>query len=232
MAAPDPSLTPEKRLLQLIEGASTDEPEQPVAVKESPFAKIQQLLSPEKIREMLLDLKAKIIAVARGKAFVNLQGVNKIAKGATIALGVYLLLAIIFEATVLNSRYVTDLRVEEVTDIDALEYSEKKIFETDILKDPENITVFLPPAKRVKEEKTEKKNDFSLQMAEMTKEWRLTGISIYPDDPKRTFCMVEDLKKSVTVFLRVGDTLQGLTVEEIHAGGVVFKFGEQKIELR
>jgi len=231
MATPDPSLTPEKRLLQLIEGTGGDEVQEVQAPKESWISRLQARLNPEKIKGMIAETKEKIIAIIKGKEYINLHGVNQIAKGVTVLLGIYLLAALFYDFKVVNSHYIANLQVSPIDGIAQIEMSDRRIFDTDVVKNAENINVFIPPDKRYEEKKAEK-TEMSLQLAEMIKDWKLAGISYYPKDEGKTFCMIEDLKKSITTFLKIGDTISGLRVQEIRQDGITLKYGDEKIELR
>ncbi len=233
MAEPDPSLTPEKRLLQLIEGGGRDEPA--VKTRSSPreniFAKFQEVLSPEGMKQFLEGQKeAWSDAFKNRKDFLNLKGLNKLAKVFTVGLAVFLLLNMVYEIKVVNSNYVSNLQIpkREVADINL---SDKKIFDTNLLKDAEKLNVFIPLSKR-EEKKEDKKDEMSLKLVDMIKQWKLAGISIYPNSPERTFCMIEDLQKNTTTFLKVGDTISGLKIDRINPDSVVLRFNEETIELR
>ncbi len=233
MAEPDPSLTPEKRLLQLIEGGGRDEPAVKTrsAPKENVFAKFQELLSPEGIKQFLdVQKEAWTDAFKNRKDFLNLKGLNRIAKVFTVGLAIFLVLNMVYEIKVVNSNYVSNLQIpkREVADINL---SDKKIFDTNLLKDAEKLNVFVPLSKR-EEKKEDKKDEMSLKLVDMIKQWKLAGISIYPNSPERTFCMIEDLQKNTTTFLKVGDTISGLKIDKINPDSVVLRFNEETIELR
>ena len=67
---------------------------------------------------------------------------------------------------------------------------------------------------------------------EITKTLKLTGISYFEGDASRTFCMIEDIQKNITTFLRQGESLGGVTVKEIRQDNVVLKLGEEEMEIR
>lgn len=235
MADSDSSLTPEKKLLQLIEGGSSEgssAPKAPAAKKAAnPFDKLKDILSPEGIKTFIVDFKSNAVHLYQNRhELISLSGVNAIVKLFTIILGIYLLLNVIYEIKVVNTNYVANLQIpqREMSDISM---SDTRIFDTNLLQEVDKLNVFIPYNKREQvEEKTEEK--MSMQLVGLIKDWKLAGISIYPDDPGRTFCMVEDLLKSSTTFLKVGDTISGLVVDEIKPDSVTLRFNDETIELR
>lgn len=235
MAEADPSLTPEKRLLSLIEGTSAEEGNAPQAVavqKESIFTKLAEMLSPEKMTAAVEEARTKLTALLKGEEYVSLNGVNKIVKVFTVGLGIYLLIGLIYEFAVADRRYLSGFEIME-QDVEAIPMSETRIFDTDLLRGAAEINVFIPPSKRIKEEVAEaKESQTSLQLVELIQDWKLAGISIFQESKDRTFCMIEDLKKNTTTFLRVGDSISGMKVSEINPDSIVLTFGEESIELR
>lgn len=233
MAEPDPSLTPEKRLLQLIEGGSRDDASVKLrsAPRENPFQKLQELFTPEGFRQFLEDQKESWVSTFKNrKDFLNLRGFNKIAKLVTVCLAIFLLISMIYEIRVVNSNYVSNLQIpqREVADISL---SDKKIFDTNLLRDAEKLNVFIPVSRR-ETKKEEKTDEMSLKLVSMIKDWKLAGISIYPNNPERTFCMIEDLQKNTTTFLKVGDTIAGLKIDKVNSDSVILRFNDETIELR
>jgi len=59
---------------------------------------------------------------------------------------------------------------------------------------------------------------------------RLVGIS-WLDSPDTATAMVEDQKTSITHFLRKGDSLGGVKVEEIYADRVKFRMGDETVSI-
>lgn len=233
MADNDTSLTPEKRLLQLIEGGRGEQAAATQTVrKNSFFSKFQQVLSPQGLKNLVQETKeACVDAFKNRKDFINLRGANKAGKIMTVVLGVFLLINMFYEIQVVNSNYVSGLQIpkKETSDI---KFSEKKIFDTNLLNEAEKLNVFIPYDKRQKPETKEEESAMSLKLVGIIKDWKLAGISYYASNPEKTFCMVEDLQKNTTTFLKVGDTLSGLVVAKINPDSVLFQFNEETIELR
>lgn len=233
MADSDPSLTPEKRLLQLIEGGSSESAavKTPVKKRSNPFEKFKDVLSPDGFRHFIDDTKENLVNLYQNRnELISLNSVNSIVKLFTVILGIYLLLNVIYEIKVVNTNYVANLQIPQ-REISDISMSDTRIFDTNLLQEVDKLNVFIPYNKR--EQKEEQKEDkMSLQLVGLIKDWKLAGISIYPDNPKRTFCMVEDLQKSTTTFLKVGDTISGLVVDKINPDSVVLRFNDETIELR
>jgi len=91
--------------------------------------------------------------------------------------------------------------------------------------------MFMPYGKRQEEaEKIQKEQ--STRLADLTKKLKLTGISYNPADAKSAFCMIEDVEKSITTFLREGDPIGMLKVQKIYEDRVVLEQGNETIEIR
>ena len=69
--------------------------------------------------------------------------------------------------------------------------------------------MFMPYGKR-QEEADKLQKEQSARLADVTKQLKLTGISYNPQDPKSAFCMIEDVEKGITTFLREGDPIGAL----------------------
>ena len=61
---------------------------------------------------------------------------------------------------------------------------------------------------------------------------KLTGISVNPTDPSQTFCMIEDVEKNITTFLKVGDSILGLKVANIREDSIILQYQGETIEVR
>jgi len=231
MAESDPSLSPEKRLLQLIEsGGQTPSGGGRSVQKESPIDRLKAIFTSEALRSFIEGQRESwSSAFGGGSDFLSLRGLNKIAKLVTVVLAVYLLISMVYEVHVVNSNFVSDLQTPQ-RELEEISLSDKRIFETNILNEPEKLNVFLPLSKR--EVKKEESSEMSLKLVGMIKDWKLAGISIYPNNPERTFCMIEDLQKNTTFFLKVGDTLAGLKIDKISSDSVLLRLNEETIELR
>lgn len=229
MGDPDPSLTPEKKLLNIIEGKEAKE-----AAGEKPAAKgfsVQQLLSPGALKGRLAfgTEQFRKLLKGSGEGF-SLRQVVLVLKAGVAVLAVVLIGMLIFDAAMVNQDFQSqfDTSQKERT---ALPLSQTHLVSPALFQDSLERNMFIPYEKRMEEKKGEA-GGTSLQLVEITKDLKLTGISINPDRPEKTYCMIEDLKKDVTSFLKVGDSIAGLTVDEIKPEGVVLKRQGDKVDLR
>jgi hypothetical protein len=109
---------------------------------------------------------------------------------------------------------------------------DERKYTVDLFADPKQRNVFVPYEKPVKMEEQSQSSVMSLKLLDITKDLKLTGISLNPANPAETFCMVEDIKKGMTSFLKVGDTINGLNVEDIKQDSVVLGYQKERIEVR
>ncbi|MBI4549562.1 MAG: hypothetical protein HY714_01375 [Candidatus Omnitrophica bacterium] len=227
MANQDSSVTPEKRLLSLIEdgpGEKQDRPQKP---------KIQwaQLLSPQALQEKFLQAKDRVLEFFRShKKPINLKEANKILRYVILGLSVILVISILVEAGRINSKGLFEQEISQRKAGD-MTLIEGRTFESSLFENPEARNIFIPYGKRT-EDLAKQKNVVSDRLIEMTKNLKLTGISVNPADPGRTFCMVEDIEKNITTFLRAGDRIGGLTVQSINSEDIVLEYQGETIELR
>lgn len=229
MAEADPNLTPEKKLLKLIEepeGAGAQAGEKPKA-----GFNIASLFSPSAIKGRLAFIKEKLISQVKDRQDpVNFRQINRFVILATIGFGVYLVAAVIYEVGTVyqNVEGTMGTSQKEIAEAPAVE---GRKLDPNLFEDVQSRNIFLPLEKRTTIEAVDSQSD-SLKLVDITKDLKLTGISIDPANPARSFCMVEDLKKNVTSFLKVGDSISGLRVDEITSNGVILKHQRDSIELR
>ncbi|MCM8774976.1 MAG: hypothetical protein NC930_01275 [Candidatus Omnitrophica bacterium] len=233
MVEPDSSLTPEKRLLALIEQVADATPvavKEPQEVKET--APAAPVLTPAAVLERLSRLKDNLIAFAKNEGPpINFHEINRGAKIFTLGLSIFFVGATGYEVVISQKALQLDLDItpREIASPDAV--GERR-YEIDLFKDPTRRNVFVPYVEEKVVEKVDKKKELSLKLLEITKDFKLAGISVYPGDASRTFCMVEDVKKNITSFLKVGDTISGLKVTEIKPDSIVLEHADERIELR
>ncbi|MDP3919188.1 MAG: hypothetical protein Q8R76_00050 [Candidatus Omnitrophota bacterium] len=232
--------SPEKRLLKLIEGEETpeggsQETRSPSEGNVPPFlAGILAAFSPENIQDLIPNLRDKILGLVKNsQENISLSDINRWAKVVTVGLGVYLILSFVYEIKVVNANYMAELADPPRKALDDIVMSERKIFDTDILEEAENVKVFIPISERSSlQAQVEAKPDFSLRLVELTQDFKVAGISISPDMPEKSFCMIEDIKKNITSFLRVGDKISGLEIVEISPEVVILGLEGETVELR
>jgi hypothetical protein len=224
MAQPDSSLTPEKRLLDLIEEPSAHQKDIAAGAK-----KVQQSarFSAEALKERFLKKSTEFFD--RIKASFGIKELNRILRYLVI------ILAMLFLADLLMG--MMDLKKDVAGSIGT---SEPRMLEPppvqEAVKEGEPIEswdlgkMFMPYSKRAEDaQKLEKEQ--SSKLVDMTKTLKLTGISYNPADPKKVFCMIEDVQKGITTFLREGDPIGLLKVSKILEDHVVLSFGEDTVEI-
>ena len=227
MAEPDPSLTPEKKLLKLIE--------EPIAAPGGEKPKggfnLASLLSPSALKGRIAYAKDNLVSFIKDrKEPIDFRQVNRVVKMITVGFGVYLTGAILYEVSTVYRNLDSEFNISPKEMAEAPETETRKL-DQNLFEEVQNRNIFMPQEKRVSPEQTETQAE-SLRLVEITKDLKLTGISINPKDSSRTYCMVEDLKKNVTSFLKVGDSVSGLRVDQISSNGIVLKHQKESIELR
>jgi len=237
MGHPDSSLTPEKRLLKLIEEPGTavaqaeGEEETDTAV-DAPAPSIQSILSPSALLGRFSYFRDRFLAFLRNEGPpLNLKQVNKSIKIFTFGLAFYFAGALLYEFMTVGKDIKLKLDLSP-RDIAEAPVPDVRRYDIDLFDDTERRNVFVPYVEKVEEVKEDAASVLSLKLLEITKDFKLTGISLDPDHPERTFRMVEDIKKDMTSFLRVGDSISGLTVAEIREDSIVLQYEKERIELR
>lgn len=231
MADSSSSLTPEKRLLNLIENggksgaASTGQDSLGTAMPgrpafSGPSFEERMKNAPDQIRNYFVNFRDRF-------------GLKTINKTARILLGVLSLL------TLGNALY--EMKMAGRDPLLGLDIADRKISRIDVdepafdaskIQSSESRNVFLPFAKREELAVSKTQNSGSGKLLDMTKTLKLAGISFNPEDPKATYCMIEDLQKSITVFLREGDYVSGMMVGKILEESVTLQYENDKIEIR
>ncbi|MDD5225918.1 MAG: hypothetical protein PHV97_01875 [Candidatus Omnitrophica bacterium] len=224
----DPSLTPEKRLLELIEEPDSHKREVTVATKKKD---LKDLLSPAAFQEKFAALKGQgEVLFKKYKGSFGIREVNRILKAIVALMVLFFAVSFVVDLAGVNQDFSKSIQVPD-----------SKMFEIETPKDvpAEGSAVekwdlgkmFMPYGKRQEEaEKLQKEQ--SSRLADMTKKLKLTGISFNPSDPKSAFCMIEDLEKSITTVLREGDPVGLLKVQKIYEDRVVLEQGNETIEIR
>jgi hypothetical protein len=224
----DPSLTPEKRLLELIEEPDAHKKEVTAATKKKG---LKDFFSPAALQDKFAALKGQSEALFKKhqKSF-GIKELNKILRAIVGVMVVIFAVSFIVDLAGLSQDFSKSIQVPD-----------SKMFETEPPKEGagEGSAVeswdlgkmFMPYGKRLEEADKAKKEESS-RLAEMTKKLKLTGISYNPIDPKSAFCMIEDVEKSITTFLREGDPVGLLKVGKIYEDRVVLEQGNETIEIR
>jgi len=230
--------TPEQQLLKLIEqpppgGASPADPatspSAPAKVKKGFNAKA--LLTPSGWKGLLSYAKEQGASLAKEKPeLYSLRKFNSLFKAGITIAGVVMLMYIVYGAYELNSEYsaLSDYTQKQMAD---LPISGGRMLDPNFFEDIAKRNIFAPIQKKAEPEILETSMNRA-KLVEMTKDIKLTGISVNPTDPARTFCMIEDLKKATTSFLKVGDNVAGFTISQINPDSVELQYQKETIELR
>ncbi len=229
MAEPNnPSLTPEKRLLELIEEPDAHKKEGAAATTKTD---IKSLLSSAAFQEQLSIFKGQgEVFLKKYKRSFGIKALNRILK---IVVGVMILFFVV--------SFIVDLVGVNQDFSKSIQVPDSKMFEMvppkDVPADGSSVEkwdlgkMFMPYGKR-QEDADKLQKEQSSRLADMTKKLKLTGISYNPSDSKSAFCMIEDLEKNITTVLREGDPVGLLKVQKIYEDRVVLEQGNETIEIR
>ena len=224
----DPSLTPEKRLLELIEEPDAHKKEIAAATTKKDFRGFPSLAA---LREKLSVFKGQGgVFLKKYKRSFGIKELNRILKTVVGVMILFFVVSSIVDLAGVNQDFSKSIQVPD-----------SKMFEMEPTKDvpTEGSSVekwdlgkmFMPYGKR-QEDADKLKKEQSSRLADMTKKLKLAGISFNPTDPKSAYCMIEDVEKSITTFLHEGDPVGLLKVQKIYENRVVLEQGDETIEIR
>lgn len=226
----DASLTPEKRLLELIEGADA-------APKEAEAGPIKQksawadLFSPAGIRELQARLAKDIPDwLNTHKEWFGIKSINRVLKIGVLILFIAFIVDVGLDVFYLKQDFASSIKVPDSKMFDLPETKEAEA-ESSAVESWDLTKLFMPYGKRLEEAERIQKEQ-STKLVEMIKNLKLTGISYNPKDPSRVFCMIEDVEKAITTFLREGDPIGFLRVKKIEEDKVLLESGNETVELR
>ncbi len=225
----DKNLTAEQKLLKLIEDSQGSEKTKP----EKTSFNFSKLLSPQGLKAYLTQIRELALnffkQTAQGNFSFNFAAFSKVLRICVILTLIGLGFFLLYEAGIVNQDLGKKFAVN-AQNRENISLSPLYRFSPDIFSRVEKHNIFVAANKRTGSS-TDAANE-SLELVTLTKDLKLTGISVNPNDAAKTFCMVEDLKKSVTSFLRVGDSISGLKVKSISDDTVVLNRGKEEVVLR
>ena len=145
----------------------------------------------------------------------------------------FLFLGLAFDVLKLKSDYDAYSQISQQDRAD-LPLSKIRTFGSDFFEKAEKQNVFVPLEKRseLQNGQMASGSGASMRLVELIKDLKLTGISMNPTDPDRTYCMIEDIKKGVTNFLKIGDSISGMMVTFITSESVTLTLNGEEIQLR
>lgn len=229
MAEPDPSLTPEKQLLKLIE--------EPVSAQQAAAAKAktgfhaQSLLSPNAWKGRLAYAQENFLTILKqSRDQISLKQINQVFRMAMVMMGAGLTMNLTYDAQLSMRDYNAYFEVSQ-KEIAEMPASGGRMLDPNFFEDIAKRNIF-SPIQRKAEAKAAVPAESLVKLQEMLKDYKLTGISVNPVDVKKTYCMIEDLKKNTTHFLKVGDKISGAEVLDIGSDGVVLAYGNETAELK
>lgn len=252
MADSDSSVSPEKRLLDLIEGTGPAGPSEETVKEEGPSIRLAPKpksvskgagsgiglpsmdfkfsFSPDALIEFFSSVSKTVTGMFQGEMpEMNMAKLTQFARLAALLIGIVLVLNLLLEW------YQTEQPVWREPTLEQKKMAEEELELKSIFSHGTNLVekknVFVPFANRG-DKKNVTETGASVKLVEMTQQLKLTGLSIYPGDSKRTFCMIEDLQKNMTSFLREGDSVMGLKIMKITADGVTLGFQGEEIVLK
>jgi len=241
MAGPDSSLTPEQRLLKIIEAGGDPSSAPHVSaegeqdVSEEPKKKREpidwkELLSPEGLRARFEYFRETLQNRAQEQSSaITVKTVNQFLIAGCVFFGLFIIGNGTFEMNTVSRDFLSRFDLSQKKMADVLmgnTHDASQLFANGA---PRN--VFAPYVEST-ETKTEAASDLALKLMEMVKTLKLTGISYFDGDESRTFCMIEDIQKNITTFLKKGESFSGLTVKEIKPDSVVLSLGNEELEIR
>jgi hypothetical protein len=223
----DSSLTPEKRLLELIEEPGVQKQEATAARKKG----LKDLFSLEALKRKFSGFKGQGDAfLKKSRKSFGIKELNKILRGVVGVMILVFGVSLLMDLSSLKRDFAKSIQVRE-----------SRMFETEPVKEDaaEGAAVeqwdlgkmFMPYGKR-QEEANKLQKEQSSRLAEMIKKLKLTGISYNPAEPQNAFCMIEDVEKNITTFLHAGDPVGLLKVKKINEDFVVLEQGNETVEIR
>lgn len=137
--------------------------------------------------------------------------------------------SILMDLRLLQKDYLADFDVSQRQMAD-ISFEDGLQAKTTFLDGYEIRNIFKPYERR--SEQATEATGVSLRILDIADKLRLTGISVHPTDDSRTYCMIEDVEKDLTTFLRVGDTISGLSVAQIKQDSILLAYKDETIEIR
>lgn len=241
MADTDASLTPEQRLLKIIEGGGDPQADQSSSMGDGDTSPAEtkrkrepinwkELLSPTAIRGRIEYLRDSIQNQAKEQSgLITVKTINRVLIGSCVVLALVIVGNAAFEMKVVSKDFLSRFDLSQKKMADLLMGSSHDAGQLFSGEAPRN--VFAPYVEQTAGKETVS-SDIALKLIEMVKTLKLAGISYFEGDASRTFCMIEDIQKNITTFLKQGESFSGLTVKEIKPDSVILSLGTEELEIR
>jgi len=242
MADPDASLTPEQRLLKIIEGGGDPQQDQGSLTEEAgepAFSETKkkrepinwkELFSPTAIRGRFEYLRDSIQNQAKEQSgSIKIKTINQVLVAGCIILAFVIVGNAAFEMRVVSVDFLSRFDLSQKKMADLLVGGTHDVSQLFMGEPPRN--VFAPAMEKAAGTATVS-SDLALKLIEMVKTLKLAGISYFEGDASRTFCMIEDIQKNITTFLKQGESFSGLSVKEIKPDSVILSLGTEELEIR
>lgn len=229
MAQPDDSsVTPEKRLLELIEEPDAQKKE--AAAGTDPTGPAKRFSSAE-LKDKVERFKERMGGLLKKyQKTVGMKELNRYLTYIVVVLSVVFVVDFLIGLMGLSKDFASSVKVQPHKDLE-LALPDGAVSETPSVSDWDVAKMFVPYGKRLAEaQKIEKEQ--STRLVGLTKNLKLTGISYNPSDPKSAFCMIEDVEKNITTFLHEGDPIGLLKVQKILEDRVVLSQENDTVEIR
>ncbi|OGX18083.1 MAG: hypothetical protein A3K83_03060 [Omnitrophica WOR_2 bacterium RBG_13_44_8b] len=222
-------ITPEKQLLNLIEG-SKKENEKPVEHidKEAFRRKVNSYFSFGAALGRISFFKDWIKSAFKGgKFYVDIKSLNKILTFGIFILAFYFMFN--FLTSIMNSEKISSLELSVASAAGAPfnlpEVSSLKPA-SHYLEEAKSRNIFALVADLPQKEDEQKR--INAKLSEMLQNLKLVGIS-WSDDPD---IIIEDTKLQQAYFLKKGQKVGDFTIKAVYKDRVILSYGGQEIELR
>ncbi len=224
----NPSLTPEKRLLDLIEEPDSLKRE-PAIRKETKRAKA--FWTPQGLQDKLTSLKGRSeVFFEKQKKTFGIKAINRVLSVAVGVIVIALVSSVVMDWVGMGKDFTKSIQIPDSKMLE-IAIPQEGVSEDLVAENWDLSKMFMPYTKR-REEADKLQQEQSTRLAEMTKKLKLTGIAFDPADATKASCMIEDMEKGITTFLREGDPVGVLTVVKIYEDRVVLGQKNETIEMR
>jgi len=223
----DKDISPEKRLLNIIENKEGEEP------KQSPIQEGKKLFSIGALKARISFLKEKLSKgpIRFSGISFGLKEVNTLLQVCIGILAIYLGISVKMKFTkLMNKDWGKSMLRQEVFsgEVEAVaSLVQPKDFYLSKVK-TRNLFDFADQEQKEKVNFKEDEKKGPSKLEEMTKNFKLVGIS-WSEDPD---AIIEDSDANKTYFVKTGSSINEIKVQAIHEDRVILHYGMEEVELR